>query len=928
MHENRVPRLRDGQFPLWLAPDQVRVITLNDDEALFNYAKKPIVVELRAKLAGGQQLFREGFSDTPAASRTSPARTGPRPHRPARARWTVRLGCASLSTMPLFKRRPNASKPSLPASRLAILVAVLALLTGPLAALAQTAVISDAWWSYEQDCDGDSQKAGTLLDNFSRLNWFPDVVNCNGTLNVYERIYFRPCGTSTWVPIYTNAPHVIAGCRSIDQQYVDIELDAGGECRDYKIEIYRVGSPNPDSIRSSTNDVHLSQHREETLAEDVCASDTFATCVALNGRAGSQSDNNSAATKETGEPDHAGNPGGHSLWYCWTAPTNRPVTFDTIGSSFDTVLAVYTGDLLTNLTLVASNDDIAGATNRMSRVTFTASMGTTYRVAVDGFGGASGIIELNWTQAGALPDLIVWAPAAAPVIATTTVSANNCQVLEGCVAVGTRRLLRFTMETRNLGPGDLVLGNPANNPLFQFATCHGHYHFESFAQYTLLDTNYNPVMLDTNVVVGRKVGFCIEDTSRWSPTAPASQKYDCSNNGMQAGWADVYSQNLDCQFVDVTGVPAGNYYLQMTVNPDALLTEADLANNTVLVPVNIAPTNCLTAPANDSFASAVVVTHSPFTTTEFNHCATKQSGEPNHAGNAGGHSIWFTWTPDANHTAVISTKRSSFDTTLGVYTGNAVNALSLIASNEDIAPGVNQSLVSFAAVAGTPYRIAVDGFGSAVGTVILNVNPPPNDDFASNILVTATSGMIAGSTIGASKEANEMAHAADVGGRSVWYRWVAPTNGFVDFNTLGSSFDTTLAIYTNATLGVGNVPVAANDDDAGGGGLQTSRSWFYARAGTTYRIAVDGFGGDFGDLRLNWNMDARLSIADLPDGNFKIGLTGVDWQRYLLLGSADLFNWSTNRPARTMTGGFLEYTNAPSTNGTADRQFYRAIRVP
>ncbi len=39
-------RLHAGNFPLWLAPDQVRVITLNDDEALINYAQ-PIVAELR-----------------------------------------------------------------------------------------------------------------------------------------------------------------------------------------------------------------------------------------------------------------------------------------------------------------------------------------------------------------------------------------------------------------------------------------------------------------------------------------------------------------------------------------------------------------------------------------------------------------------------------------------------------------------------------------------------------------------------------------------------------------------------------------------------------------------------------------------------------------------------------------------------------------
>ena len=807
--------------------------------------------------------------------------------------------------------------------------ACLAVWLTAIGSMAQISVISDAWWSYEQDCDGDKLRAGTLLENFARLNWFPDVVNCSGTLTVYEKVYFRPCGTTNWFSIYTNAPHVIAGCRSIDQQYVDIQLGAGGECRDYMIAIHRNGLANPDSIRSSTNDVQLSKRLEESLAEDICASDMFATCIALSGRAGSQSDNNSVASKEVGEPDHAGNSGGHSLWYCWTAPTNRLVTLDTTGSTFDTVLAVYSGETLDALSLIASNDDIAGATNRMSRVSFTPVTGTTYRIAVDGFGGAAGIVELNWNQAGALPDLIVWASAAAPAITTTTFSANNCQVLEGCAAVGTRKLLRFTMETRNIGSGDLVLGNPANLPFYQFATCHGHYHFESFAQYTLLDTNYNPVMLDTNVVVGRKVGFCIADTVRWSPTAPTGLKYTCSNNGLQAGWADVYSQNLDCQYVDITGVPSGNYYLQMTVNPDALLTEADLSNNTVLVPLNIPPTNCLSAPVNDSFDNAVVVTHSPFTATEFNNCATKQAGEPNHAGNAGGHSIWFSWTPDSNHIAVISTKKSSFNTTIAVYTGDAVNALNLVASNNDISASVHQSLVNFAATAGTTYRIAVDGYGSAVGTVMLNVNPPLNDDFAANILLTATAGSISGHTIGASKEANEPAHAYDVGGRSVWYRWVAPTNGFVDFNTFGSSFDTTLAIYTNATLASGNFVIAADDDDASGGGLQTSRLWFYAREGTTYRIAVDGFGGDFGELRLNWNMDSRLSITGLPDGSLKLGLTGVDWQRYLLLGSTNLLAWFTNKPPITMSRGLHEYTNTPGvTNGTLERQFYRAIRVP
>ena len=811
------------------------------------------------------------------------------------------------------------------------IVLYLCLLLGlTLGAQAQTAKLSDAWWTYQQDCDGDGCYAGTLAGNFARLNWFPDVSNCNGTLTVQEKVLFRPCGTATWISIYTNAPHQITGCVSTDSRYLDIQMGTNCDCRDYMVLIYRYGQANPDDRRSSTNDVNLAQRTEESLATDLCASDLFATCVALSGKVGSLNDNNITASREPGEPDHAGNPGGHSLWYCWTAPTNQPVTFTTIGSGFDTVLAVYTGNSADNLTLVNSNDDIAGATNRMSRVVFTPTTGTTYHIAVDGFGGASGNVELNWNQAGgSLPDLIVWGPASAPFITTTTFAANNCQVLEGCAVAGTRKLLRFNMETRNVGTADLVIGNPATNSLFYFATCHAHYHFESFAQYTLLDTNMNPVLLGTNVVVGRKVGFCIEDVARWLPSASSTLKYTCANNGIQAGWADVYTQDLDCQFIDITGVPAGEYYLQLTVNPDGLLAEADLQNNTALVPVIIPPTNCVTAPVNDTFATATVVPTSPFSTSEFNNCATKESGEPNHAGNTGGHSVWFNWTPTSNHTAVITTRRSSFDTELGVYTGDAVNALSLIASNDDISLSNSQSRVTFNAIAGTTYHVAVDGFGSAVGTVVLNVNPPANDDFINRLLIGNTAGNTNGSNLGASKQTSETAHASDVGGASVWYQWVAPGSGFVDFNTLGSSYDTTLAIYTNAVLTSSNLPVAMNDDDAEGGGLQSSRAWFYALAGTNYYIAVDGFGGDTGDIELNWNMNCLLTLTNLPNGDVQLALTGVDWQRYVLLGSTNLLDWYTNTAAITMAAGGHFYTNTPSaTNGTLDRQFYRALLVP
>jgi len=787
------------------------------------------------------------------------------------------------------------------------------------AAAPNDAYISDAWWTYQQDCNGDTCKAGTLPGDKARLNWAPDVVNCSGTLTVYEKVYTRISGTGPWTPIHTNAPHVITGCQSLDLRSLDVPMTAGCVSNDYRIEIFRNGQATADYNRSSTNDTDLAQHKEQLLADDFCLSDFFASCVALSGRSGSQSDYNATATKEVDEPDHAGTTGGHSLWYCWTAPTNQPVTFDTLGSSFDTVLAVYTGSAIESLTVVTNNDDIAGATNRLSRVTFTPVQGTTYRIAVDGYSDAAGIVMLNWNQTGAaLGDLIVWGPAASPFITTTTFSSGNCEVTEGCVPSGARKLLRFGMETRNIGSGDLILGNPTTNSLFIWASCHGHYHFEQFAQYNLLDTNGAPV------VSGHKVGFCVMDVVKWSPTANPSAKYTCINNGIQAGWADIYDSSLPCQYIDITGVPSGNYLLQLIVNPDGLLPESNMDNNVALVPVTIPPTNCLTAPINNHFTNAIAITNTPACFSEFNNCATKEPGEPNHAGNPGGHSIWYSWTADTNQTITITTRRSDFDTTLAIYTGSAVGSLSMVATNDDIATNNTASRVTFAATAGTTYSIAVDGFSNAVGTVVLNIAPCPHDDFATSCLISGSSGTTNSYNIGASKELNEPAHAYDVGGHSIWFSWTAPKTGPVDFNTLGSGFDTTLAVYTNNSLS-SLVLVAANDEDVEAPGFGTSRIWFHAIAGRTYRIAVDGFGGDTGDLFLNWNMDSILQITTLPDGNVEVTLTGVDWHRYTLLGSTDFETWFTNNQTITMSGGAHQYINSVTNQ---PQMFYRAVRVP
>ncbi|MBN2505696.1 MAG: lamin tail domain-containing protein [Verrucomicrobia bacterium] len=127
------------------------------------------------------------------------------------------------------------------------------------------------------------------------------------------------------------------------------------------------------------------------------ANDHFADRLPLRGLMVSTAGHNTNATRELGEPDHWPGTGDRSVWWTWTAPSDGPVSITTSNSSFDTLLAVYTGPSVSNLTLVANNDDAPGIWPR-SGVQFAAAAGTAYQVAVDGFGrpdSASGSIQLN-----------------------------------------------------------------------------------------------------------------------------------------------------------------------------------------------------------------------------------------------------------------------------------------------------------------------------------------------------------------------------------------------------------------------------------------------------------------------------------------------------------------------------------------------------
>jgi hypothetical protein len=261
--------------------------------------------------------------------------------------------------------------------------------------------------------------------------------------------------------------------------------------------------------------------------------DSFASATTLVGAPIVTNGSNAGATKQPGEPNHAGDAGGRSVWWSWTAPFTGSVIIRTTGSSFDTLLAVYTGDAVATLTVVAANDQdlldpLGGDT---SRVKFDAAAGTVYRVAVDGFSGASGSIIL-----------------------------------------------------------------------------------------------------------------------------------------------------------------------------------------TIEAPVR---------PPNDNFADRIALSGPTVLTHGTNRKATREEGEPMHAGEPGGKSVWWTWTAPLSGPTIITTLGSDFDTLLSVGVGDVIDDLTLVAANDQDPLGGDTSRVTFEARAGTRYEIAVDGWNAESGGIILTLDMPP-----------------------------------------------------------------------------------------------------------------------------------------------------------------------------------------------------------
>lgn len=474
-------------------------------------------------------------------------------------------------------------------------------------------------------------------------------------------------------------------------------------------------APWQDTPQYGENPGGLGDRLSMRILASGTGNDDFANAYLRSGAAWTAGGINGGATKESGEPDHAGNAGGHSLWWNWTAPYGGEVTLATDGSDFDTLMAVYTGSSVGGLIPVAGDDD--GGSGTCSRVTFIANGNTTYRLAVDGKNGATGNVSLSLSLQGSA------------------------------------------------------------------------------------------------------------------------------------------------------------------------------------------------APPNDHFANAIAIAGVDATRTGASANASKEAGEPDHAGNAGGRSVWWNWTAPSSEIVTITTDGSAFDTLLAVYTGSSVSSLLLAAGDDDSGSGT-RSRVSFTAASGTTYRVAVDGYGGAYGNITLSLSTgggtrPANDDFVGAAIIAGGPVTVTGLNASATSEALEPRHGGVGGGQSAWWRWTVPSSGTVTIHTRDSNFDTVLAVYAGNTVGA-LTQVAANDDE--GDSIPTSLVTFSALVATTYRIAVDGYNGATGNVSLTVIPPSALSepVLSLPADGATVttkrprlawqSLEGATWYYVYIGGSGGGYDafWTTS----------------------------------
>jgi hypothetical protein len=389
--------------------------------------------------------------------------------------------------------------------------------------------------------------------------------------------------------------------------------------------------------------------------------DYFTNRQTLTTATGTLAGDNSTATIESGEPLHAGKPGGHSLWISWIAPSNGIARFKTETSGFDTLLAAYffnsTNDATFNQLIVAArNDDSEELDDRESKIDFPVQAGQRYEIAVDGYYGAVGNIKMQWSMdvtasppprvIGTTPDttLQIGVPITLTVVLTNAPNSTKYQWFLNGVELADEKntsLVISSMQVTNVGRYKLQIDVGSHITFFSFST---------------------ELQINTE-------GADALAQSKF-PDAPSTELVGGDGSSLRSALKLASSAIRPAATPQAVGVVRGYNGTQI------------------------------------------------FNTT----FATIDPAEPMHCSVTGGYSYWLAYQPPTNGTITLDTIGSTYDTVLEVYSYNVPpttypDLISLVCDHGSVVGG---SRIQLAVTKTRQYAVVVAGVNGAKGTVFLN----------------------------------------------------------------------------------------------------------------------------------------------------------------------------------------------------------------
>ncbi len=638
----------------------------------------------------------------------------------------------------------------------------------------------------------------------------------------------------------------------------DVDEDGGDRRSRLVVEVvagqtYRILAGTRDGHGEFTLSWQSTEAPTHAVHDDVAD----ATVLDAAGTLSRVDDDLQRASAEPRDPDLPGTSGGFSLWYRWTAPADGPYRFATAAAPGsappDTVLAVFAGTDLGALGDPVAFDDDADGSAVTSRVLVEATAGTTYSVMVDGWPARPrGPFTLTWGEAA--PEATTTTlTAVSPVPGVVDLTASVARA-DGGPGTGSVRIRDGAAEVARL---DLVGGTAARRLRGQAGGPHSY--TAEFVPDTSLQAASTSAAVPVSVVARpRPANDDFANATALSGGTGTAPAVDLLGASRQLGEPvlDGDSDGASVWYRWTAPVSDSFTFTASSSDPAAdtlvgALRGSQLRDLTVL--------RSARAPAGPSSS----ITFSAI----------------------GGRAYYLLVDAVVPGTASLAwTRAGGTDTTLDLTRADSTAPYTLrleavvggaaegtvvflrdgaVVSRVETVDGHARSDLTFqrpgASTVVAEFYPAHDGVrpsSSQPRQVTVSADPPPaNDPFASARTISGPASPpagVAGTTQGATADAGTPPTALpSVADTSVWYRWVAPSNGSFEFTATPTraGTDTVLRVFEGTALA--HLRPLAEDDD--GGPATGSLVGISAAAGHTYHLLVDAYElRTMGPFTLTW----------------------------------------------------------------------------